>query len=111
MADGYSRSAKVGFSIVAKNLEDLTKTNDLFDNLIKKGKKADSILSNLGSHYSNSGLSKFEDGLSGINDRLDKITDKSEDFASSMHDHLVRKRNRQDRTCDLLLPFFNTPPL
>ena len=87
MADGYSRSAKVGFSIVAKNLEDLTKTNDLFDNLIKKGKKADSILSNLGSH-SDSGLSKFEDGLSGINDRLDKITDKSEDFASSMHDHL-----------------------
>ena len=87
MADGYSRSAKVGFSIVAKNLEDLTKTNDLFDNLIKKGKKADSILSNLGSH-SDSGLSKFEDGLSGINDQLDKITDKSKDFASSMNGHL-----------------------
>lgn len=88
MADGYSRSAKVGFSIVAKNLEDLTKTNDLFDSLIKKGKKADSILSNLGSHYSNSGLSKFKDGLSGVNDQLDKITDKSKDFASSMNGHL-----------------------
>ena len=88
MADGYSRSAKVGFSIVAKNLEDLTKTNDLFDNLIKKGKKADSILSNLGSHYSDSGLSKFKDGLSGVNDQLDKITDKSKDFASSMNGHL-----------------------
>ena len=85
---GYSRSAKVGFSIVAKNLEDLTKTNDLFDDLIKKGKKADSILSNLGSHYSDSGLSKFKDGLSEINDHLDKITDKSKDFASSMNDHL-----------------------
>lgn len=107
MADGYSRSAKVGFSIVAKNLEDLTKTNDLFDSLIKKGKKADSILSNLGSHNSDSGLSKFKDGLSGVNDQLDKITDKSKDFASTMNGHLKSVADDSNKTAGRMSSAFS----
>lgn len=72
----YARSAKVGFRVVAENMDELTRANDLMDKLKRNSRDTNDVLSHFGRGISVSGFQK-------INDKFDQLSSKANSFSDN----------------------------